>query len=344
MGGLVPSVWKAELKRFIRSANDLADHGILSHEDAERLSPILNQYRLAISPYYAGLMEKGNIHCPIFLQSVPLETESSPSSGFSRDPLEDTRYQVAPRLTYRLKGRALLHVTPLCSMYCRFCFRKTLLNDAVEELFSGDLEEAYSFLRNNAEIEEIILTGGDPLMLGDESIAQILRRLHATPSIRRLRIHSRVPVTFPSRIDDSLCASIGLSFGRKVLVTHFNHPKELTSASIQSCRKLETAGFSIWNQSVLLRGVNDDPSTLVALLRDLVAAEIRPYYLHHPDRAEGTNQFYLSLEDGLRLYRRAQRKWPGGPWPRYVVDRLGPEGKIDVSLAVRNDQTGRTGS
>ena len=327
-------MWQIELSKFLRTPADLVAAGLISESLAASMQLVSRKYRIAISPYYASLIDKGNPHCPIFLQSVPRQTEDTPTAGFTEDPLEDARYQVAPRLTHRLRGRALLHVTASCSMYCRFCFRKALLNESAHTLFSGNYGGALTYLQQHAGIEEIILTGGDPLMLEDKQLHSLLAALTKIETIRKLRIHTRVPVTFPIRIDESCLRSLNHAFDRKVIVVHFNHPKELTEEALSACARLQRRGYSVWNQSVLLKGVNDEATTLCALFERLLASNITPYYLHHPDRAQGTAHYYLRLEEGWKVFSEVKRRMPGSRLPRYVIDVLGAEGKKNVESMI----------
>lgn len=327
--------WRAELKDFLRTPADLLKAGLICVDEASAIAGIGQRYQIAISPYYSALIDRddtgrANPQCPIFRQAVPVKGENLQRDGFSDDPLEDARHLVAPRLTYRLCGRALLHVTASCSTYCRFCFRKTLLNDSVDELFSGGYAKAIQYLHNEPEINEIILTGGDPLMLGDDALATLIAELAKVPHLSRLRVHTRVPVTFPSRVTDALVTALDGDFDQRVIVTHYNHPRELTHQAIDSCKRLMTSGIMVWNQSVLLKGVNDCSNTLVTLFSNLHLAGIRNYYLHHPDKSEGTAHFWLSLEEGHALFQRAAANLSPQSRPRYVVDTLGESGKTLV--------------
>jgi lysine 2,3-aminomutase len=214
-------------------------------------------------------------------------------------------------------------------MYCRFCFRKTLLNAESDAFFEGGLTESLDYLRQHTEIEEVILSGGDPLMVSDENLKWTLRQLAALPSIERVRIHSRVPVTFPERITPELVDALDTQ-KPIVLVTHFNHPKELTNSCRSAIAHIKARGLTVLNQSVLLKRVNDKVETLKQLMVGLFEMGVLPYYLHHPDQAAGTAHFQLSQTEGLTIYEELKKCLPGYLVPRYVVDTGDALYKIDV--------------
>jgi KamA family protein len=215
-------------------------------------------------------------------------------------------------------------------MYCRYCFRKSLLNELSGELFAGAFDEALAYFRRTP-IEEVILSGGDPFLVPDSTVEQIAKALAAIPHVRRLRVHSRVPVTFPVRIDRGLVEALGAFPRAKVVVAHFNHPKEVTEAAMASVRRLRDAGVTVLNQSVLLAGVNDDSETLAELSVRLFDGGVLPYYLHHPDRAAGTSTFDVAITRGLAVHRELRRRLPGYLVPRYVVDLGDGDAKTPVA-------------
>ena len=216
-------------------------------------------------------------------------------------------------------------------MYCRYCFRKTLLNEWSGELFSGGLEEALAYLGSHSEIEEVILSGGDPLMVTDPALTETMERLGGIRHLRTLRVHTRVPVTFPVRVTDELTSALASSRKPVIIVTHFNHPRELTAESLAALRRLRTVGVLL-NQSVLLEGVTDNADVLVDLCHRLFEdAAVLPYYLHHPDPATGTSHFHVTMERGLALHDELKRRLPGYLVPRYVLDVVGSPYKVAVA-------------
>ncbi len=319
--------WQKSLGQALRTARDLVQFGLIKSEEAAALQPVLEKYQFLLPRYYAGLIDKDDPRCPIRLQALPLLEELAAFG--SGDPLGDFKHRPVDRITHRYKNRALLHLTPNCSMYCRFCFRKTLLNESADTFFEGGLAPALDYLRHHGEIEEVILSGGDPLMVSDANLAWTLKQLAAIPHLQRIRIHSRVPVTFPERVTAELMKAFAVE-KPVVLVTHFNHPKELTAEALGACDALTNAGVRLLNQSVLLKNVNDDASTLKTLCEKLFAHGIQPYYLHHPDQAAGTAHFQLTHEEGKQIYETFRKSTSGYLVPRYVVDEGDAHYKSDV--------------
>ena len=322
--------WEVELGQSLRSAQELAAAGLIGDGEIARYTPLLRQFKFLLPRYYASLIDPADPHCPIRRQAIPTLDEMETDSFRFSDPLQDLKHQPVPRITHRYPNRVLLHLTPNCSMYCRYCFRKTLLNDLSEGLFQGGLEPAISYLREHSEIEEVIFSGGDPFMVRDTALNKILEDLVGISHLQRLRFHTRVPVTFPSRVTEALVVSLTKTRFPIVVVTHFNHPKELTAMSRKASTSLRRAGIFLLNQSVLLRGVNDDEKSLTTLSRSLFEAEILPYYLHHPDPSKGTGHFDVTTERGLQLHHELKIALPGYLVPKYVIDVVGSPYKSEV--------------
>jgi lysine 2,3-aminomutase len=319
--------------RFLTTIEDLVAAGIIDETHAKSITSSAMRYRILVSAYYASLIEKGNPLCPIFLQAIPSTEETSSHAPLeSPDPLGDKKYMVAPRLTHRLPSRALLHTTTACSTYCRFCFRKSLLNEKTSPIFSGTWDAAFSHLARAPWIDELILSGGDPLMLSDEQLERMVRKTMKIPHIRTLRFHTRVPVTWPARITQSMIRRVDANDRRIIVVTHFNHPREITDQAVSACRLLQQSGIEVWNQCVLLHRVNDCEHILSRLFSTLASLGIRPYYLHHPDRAVGTSHFWVSMEKGREIFRALKKLLSVSALPRYVVDCSDTRGKIDMEL------------
>lgn len=323
-------MWQEELKSALRSPQDLFQEGLISEEEVLKLEPVLTKYQFLLPKYYASLIDKKNPHCPIRLQAIPSVLEEDETEGFVADPLGDLNHQPKPRLTHRFKGRVLVHLTPNCSMYCRFCFRKTLLNELKPDLFAGSLDEAMEYVEAHHDVEEVIFSGGDPFMTNDSVIAGAMERLKNIPTVLRVRFHTRVPVTFPMRVTDFLVHAINRVEKPVVVVTHFNHPKEMTDEATRAIDVMKNGRFTILNQSVLLRGVNDSFETLALLSRRLFAAGILPYYLHQLDRTQGTSYFEVSPEVGRDIYQKLRSSLSGYLVPRYVQDVVGAPFKSDL--------------
>ena len=323
------SDWRVEFKRALRTAADLLEAGFIGEGDFPAFDELTRKYQFLLPRYYASLIDRANPHCPIRLQAIPSLKELTKVPGLYSDPLSDLKHKPASRITHRYRGRVLLHLTPNCSMYCRYCFRKSLLNSLKRDFFDGSLEEAFDYLRTQSEIREVIFSGGDPLMVSDEEFERVLQEISSISHIERLRIHTRVPVTFPMRITSKLI-KILKSFPRKIIiVTHLNHPKEITPLSSQAIERFRT-GFVLLNQSVLLRGVNDSWKTLAMLSEGMFEMGVLPYYLHHPDRAQGTGHFDLTVEEGMQIFEKLRSELSGYLVPRYVIDKVGVPYKVPV--------------
>ncbi len=320
--------WQREISQNLRTAEDLLEQGFILPAELPAYERLLQRYPFQLSRYYAGLIEKNNPHCPIRLQAIP-QLEELSTLG-SPDPLADLAHQPVPRITHRYPNRCLLHLTPNCSMLCRYCFRKTLLNELKGELFMGGFESALEYIKDHSEIEEVILSGGDPLMATNQNLANLFEGLDSIPHLKRLRIHTRVPVTLPSRIEPALVQLLSKTRLPLILVSHFNHPKELTSESEQACKQLHSATPHLLNQSVLLKGVNNKAAILKALSEKLFENRILPYYLHHPDPARGTFHFHLSIQEGKAIYHELRKILPGYLVPRYVIDKIDSPFKPNV--------------
>jgi lysine 2,3-aminomutase len=333
--------WGEELRHSVRTAADLQQVRGDTHPDPE-IAQVLETYKMAIPPYYLSLIDWNDPADPIRRQALAAPAELVTAPEERHDPIGDRRWQAAPRLTHRYPDRVLIYPTYLCSMYCRFCFRKERLNEAEAGWPHDDLAPALAYVAAHPQVREVILTGGDPLVLADAKLAGLLRRIAAIPHVEGIRIHTRVPVTLPMRVTPELCAALAID---KTLwiATHFNHPRELTPQAIAACRALHRAGARLLNQNVLLKGVNDDVATLAALYRGLVyQAGVKPYYLHHCDMALGMSQFRTTIDRGLELMRALRGHISGLCIPTYVLDLPGGAGKTPLGPNYIVDRVGAT--
>lgn len=321
--------WQEDIRKAVSSVSDarLAGYSFLLKG---RPSGVEGNYRTLVSPYYLSLINKHDPADPIARMAFPSAEENS--GGGLRDPIGDLDQKAAPRLTHRYGDRALLHVTNLCPMYCRFCFRKNLMNEREEELYAGGFDQAFAYLALHPEVEELVLTGGDPWMLGNEKLRALVDRVaEELPSIRRLRFHTRMPVTLPSRVNEELVrAIVRPGHFRTFVVSHFNHPRELTPEARAAVDELQKAGITVLNQSVLLRGVNDSMETLRSLFVGLGDWGVMPYYLHHCDLVAGAEHFRLPLSEGRSIVSALRGRVAGYLLPEYVLDLPGGLGKIPV--------------
>ena len=285
-------------------------------------------FRFAVTPYYLLLADRDDPSCPIRKQVVPLPQERLVLPGGLSDPLGEESREAAPNLIHRYPDRALLLVTDRCPIYCRFCTRRRIVGRTERQTTRALLREALDYVRTHRELREVILSGGDALMLSNAQIAFILKELRTMEHVEIIRIATRIPVTGPMRIDDEL-AAILRAHAPIYVMTHFNHPRETTRSAAKSVAKLVDAGIVVYNQSVLLRDVNDQSSVIAELNRWLIANRITPYYLHQCDQAEGIEHFRTPLETGLRIIDDLRGHVSGLCVPQLCVDVPGGLGKGD---------------
>ena len=272
------------------------------------------------SRYYAGLARSEDPReDPIAAQFVPRDEELIVLPYESADPIGDSRYLVAERLVHHYPDRALLLVSDRCATYCRYCFRRHFTGNGGGQITAEQLEEACRYLSHTPSVREVLLSGGDPLMLSDRDLGRVIDRLHQVDPAYIFRVCTRMPVVHPARITEDLAGMLG-NAGSVWAVIHTNHPRELTDEFRRAVRRLITAGVPVLNQSVLLRGVNDDAATLEELFRGLVRAGVKPYYLFQGDLAAGTAHFRVPLEKGVALMRELRGRLSGIALPTYAVD------------------------
>jgi lysine 2,3-aminomutase len=260
---------------------------------------------------------------------VPRAEEAQEGRGDLRDPLGEEAHEVAPELIQRYPDRALLLATDRCAVYCRFCTRSRLVGNGGGPRSLERLAPAFAYLRAHAEVKDVIVSGGDPLAMATGRLTALLTELRSIPSIETIRLATRVPVVLPSRINAELLDALRPLHPLWVM-THFNHPKELSEASRAACRRLADAGFPVMNQTVLLRGINDDADTLKELFRGLVRERVRPYYLLQMDPVRGTSHLRTPLERGVQIMEQLQGRLSGIALPKLIVDTPGGKGKVPV--------------
>ena len=325
-----PTDWRWQLSHAITSGRELAQVFRLSPSEVEGVERAAREgLSLSITPYYAQLADPADPQCPIRRQCVPQAEEAIEVDGDLRDPLGEEANEVAPHLIQRYPDRALLLVTDRCSVYCRFCTRSRMVGDGGGARSMGALAPALEHLRAHPEIQEVIVSGGDPLVMSDARLATLMQELSRIESLGHVRVASRTPVTLPQRINASLCQALR-HHPCVWLMTHFNHPRELTPEAKQACAVLADHGIPVMNHTVLLRGVNDDPEVLEALFRGLVRARVRPYYLLQADPVRGTGHLRTPLAVGLRIMRALQGRVSGIALPTFVVDTPNGRGKVPL--------------
>ncbi|MFQ5571251.1 MAG: KamA family radical SAM protein [Rhodothermales bacterium] len=329
--------WRWQMQNRIHSVETLRQWIEPTEDELQAIEATRDIFRWNITPYYAALMAPDDPHCPIRRQVVPRMSEVAPDLVGVVDPLEEVAHSPVKNLIHNYRDRVAFCVTAECAIYCRYCLRKRMVGDADYFMRKADLEDAFAYLAAHPEIRDVLLTGGDPLTFNENHLDWLLRRLRAIPHIEVIRIGSRMPVKLPYRITESLCEVLG-AYHPVWLNTHFNHPNELTDDAAEAIDRLLRAGVPVGNQTVLLRGINDDVETLKTLCEGLVRMRVRPYYLYQAQLIGGTAPFRTSIEKGMALMQALQGRTTGFALPRYVLDT--PFGKVPLNGSYVKGRTG----
>ena len=317
--------------RPIRTPADLVAAGLLPQERQGEIERVAERYAVAITPAMAALIDRREPADPIARQFVPDAAELTVGAEERSDPIGDLAHSPVEGIVHRYPDRVLLKAVHVCPVYCRFCFRREMVGpQGLGTLSPEAMDAAFAYIAGHAAIWEVILTGGDPLVLSPRRLTAITERLSAIDHVKVVRFHTRVPVVEPERIDASLIAALKASGKTVYLALHANHPRELSEAARAACARVVDAGIAMVSQTVLLKGVNDDPDTLATLMRAFVETRIKPYYLHHPDLAPGTGHFRLSIAEGQRLVASLRGRVSGLCQPTYILDIPGGHGKAVI--------------
>ena len=312
-----------EWKRLVRDTVDTPEKLAAALDvDLEKMRKIHEEFPIRINPYYLSLIEE--VGDPIWKQVVP-DTKELIVTGVE-DPLHEEEDSEVANVTHRYPDRVLFYVNYMCPIYCRFCTRKRKVGDP-DSIPDDNTERGLQYLREHAEVRDVIISGGDPLMLTDRKIDYIVGGIRSIEHIEIIRIGSRVPVTLPQRITPNLCAILK-KHHPFYINTHFNHPREITPETTEACGMLADAGIPLGNQTVLLKGVNDDPDVMVELMKKLLAIRVKPYYIYQADLVVGTDHFRTSIKKGLEIIAALRGHISGLGVPHYVVDAPGGGGKI----------------
>ena len=315
--------------RTLRAPSELADAQLIGRDRFMELEEVAARYAVAITPAIAGLIDPADPHDPIARQFIPDVRELDVHPGESADPIGDDPHSPVEGVVHRYPDRVLLKLVNACAVYCRFCFRRETVGPARGGLSAAALKAALDYISAQRQIWEVILTGGDPLLVSPRRLKDAVSRLAAIAHVKVIRVHTRLPVAEPQRISSALVRALRTDKATFV-VLHANHPRELTAAARAACARLVDAGIPMLSQSVLLRGVNDDAETLGALMRALVECRIKPYYLHHADLASGTAHLRTTIADGQALLRALHGNYSGLCQPAYVLDIPGGYGKSPI--------------
>ena len=328
--------------KTLRHLSELEGARLTPPEKRAALEKVAAQYAVAITPTVEELIDRADPHDPIARQFVPDPAELETTVEERADPIGDHAHSPVEGIVHRYPDRVLLKLTHVCAVYCRFCFRREMVGPAAQALTPAQLDLALDYIASHSEIWEVILSGGDPLVLSARRLKQVVSRLAAMPHVKVIRVHSRVPVADPARVTAELVRALKAKGKATYVVLHANHARELTPAAREACARMVDAGIPMLSQSVLLAGVNDDPQTLAALMRALVECRIKPYYLHHGDLAPGTSHLRTSIAHGQDLMRGLRGRLSGLCQPTYVLDIPGGHGKSPVGPGyLSRDQAGR---
>ena len=315
----------------LREPTELAAYGLVSVADLADLETVAARYAVAVTPDVAALIDPDDPDDPIARQYIPSAEELVSAPGENPDPIGDYAFSPVSGIVHRYPDRVLFKLVHVCAVYCRFCFRREMVGPGnASALSQGAYDNALAYIRAHAEIWEVILTGGDPLMLSPRRLAAIMTDLAGIDHVKIIRIHTRVPVADPARISGEMIAALKVAGATTWVALHANHARELTGRARAACAAFVDAGIPMVSQSVLLRGVNDNIEALEALMRAFVECRIKPYYLHHGDLAPGTAHLRTTLAHGQELMRRLRGRVSGLCQPDYVLDIPGGHGKSPV--------------
>lgn len=319
-------LWREVQSRNFRQLTPLADYLELSGEQRSQLADP-RSFPLNLPRRLAEKIEKGRLDDPILRQFVPLADEQLQTTGFSLQPLEEADYRQAPRLIHKYSGRVLMIPTSACAMHCRYCFRQNF--DYAEG--ASSYEKELALIAEDTSLSEVILSGGDPLSLSDSTLGQLLQALCSIEHVKKIRFHSRFLIGIPERLDEAFLQLLKSCNKQIIFIIHCNHPSELDEDILESLKQLSYLGIPLLNQSVLLRGVNDDVETLATLCEKLSNTGVIPYYLHQLDRVQGAAHFEVSEEEGLKLVEALAQRLPGYSVPRYVREVPGARHKTPLT-------------
>jgi lysine 2,3-aminomutase len=317
--------------RTLRNASDLAAAGLISSDRMSELQGVAAQYAVAISPAIVDLIDPLDPNDPIARQFIPDPAERNTTPDERADPIGDDAHSPVDGIVHRYPDRVLLKLVHVCPVYCRFCFRREMVGPGGRKSLSrDDLEAAYAYIRRHTEVWEVILTGGDPLMLSPRRLRSVLRELSKFDHVKVIRVHTRLPVASPERVTRDLVRALKADRKATYVVLHANHPRELTLDALAACARFIDAGIPMLSQTVLLRGINDHADILGDLMRRFVENRIKPYYLHQADLAPGTSHLRSSIAEGQELMRRLRGRYSGLCQPAYVLDIPGGSGKVPI--------------
>ena len=320
------SDWKTELSHCVNSIDELLNQLGLRAEDLNATEQAANEFSIKVPQSFVQLMEYGNPNDPLLKQVLPITSELQVDNNFSTDPVDESSFNPVPGIVHKYRNRVLMIISPNCAINCRYCFRRHFPYDENRQSKQQWLK-ALDYLKTKPEINEVIFSGGDPLAANDHFLRWLTAEIESIQHIKRLRIHTRLPVVIPSRVDDQLLTWLGNTRLKPTLVLHINHANEIDEALRQGVDRLKKSGITVLNQSVLLKGINDNSDQLISLSEKLFDAGIMPYYLHMLDPVQGASHFDVSMDRAVEIFRQIQTELPGFLVPKLVQERAGERSK-----------------
>jgi lysine 2,3-aminomutase len=321
--------WTWQISHRLMTAEDIGKVVNLTEKEAEDIDKVLDCFRVGVTPYYASLMDPDDPYDPVRMQAVPVLAETFRGDADMDDPLHEDADSPAPGLTHRYPDRVLFLVTDQCSMYCRHCTRRRLAGEHDAARSTDDIDACIAYIKKTPQVRDVLLSGGDCLCISDDKLEYVISELRKIPHVEIVRLGTRTPVVMPQRITDNLVNMLK-KYHPIWLNTHFNHPKEMTDESRAALAKLANAGIPLGNQSVLCRGINDNPKIMRDLVHELVKNRVRPYYIYQCDMATGIEHFRTKVSKGIEIIECLRGHTSGYAVPTFVVDAPGGGGKIPV--------------
>jgi len=322
--------WRWHLRHRIKAKGDLKKIIRLTPEEEAGIDQLGNKLSMAITPYFASMMHPQDPQCPIRRQCVPTVHELQTHSEELVDPCGEDKYSPVHGLVHRYPDRVLFLVTEMCAMYCRYCTRSRMVGDGKRSLSTATYDAAFDYIRKNKKIRDVLISGGDPLILPNHLLAYLIRKIREIPHVEFIRIGTRMPVSLPQRVTPEL-AQILKEHGPIWMSLHFTHHKEVTARVREACALLADNGIPLGSQTVLLRGINDKPRTMKKLMHELLKIRVRPYYIYQCDPVVGSRHFRTPINAGLKIIESLRGHTSGYAVPTYVVDAPGGGGKIPIS-------------
>jgi lysine 2,3-aminomutase len=322
--------WTWQLKNRLTSIEHLEQYMTLTADEKAGCLFASHKLSLAITPYFFNLIDRNDPDCPLRKQMIPREGETQVSSEEMLDSLGEDEHSPVPGLVHRYPDRVLFLVTDRCAAYCRYCTRSRLVSNAQDYNFHPEYEQGLRYIESHPEVRDVLLSGGDPLLLSDKKLEHLLARLREIKHVEFIRIGSRIPTFLPQRITPALC-DLFKKYGAIWMSIHVNHPKECTQELKDACERLSYAGVPLGNQSVLLKGVNDDADVMKALVQRLLRMRVRPYYIYQMDLITGGSHFKVDVRKGIEIIRALRGHTTGYAVPQYVIDAPGGGGKVPIN-------------